>query len=105
MDQWRPPELNLRILADEEYKQYAQKTQRVFNGVKIDTNVPIPPEVVPKKRILKYPFAELNLGESFFIPDLPYKRMTPLARYWSRKLNRQFIVRKVDGGVRVWRRG
>lgn len=71
---------------------------------------------IPVKRIVRgviiYPFADMVKGDSFFVPATTY----PAYRSTSNSLHRQirmfnnrfsadpeYVVRKVDGGVRCWR--
>lgn len=51
----------------------------------------------------KYPLRTMNVGESVFIGDSPYKAVAQAVQYCQRKTKRRFTVRSVDGGVRVWR--
>jgi hypothetical protein len=74
--------------------------------VKIDKKVPLP----PSKRIRKenYPFREMNVGDSFFLPldGIPVSELqTRLANAWRhcREEGKRFTSRRVEGGVRVWR--
>lgn len=75
---------------------------------KIEKGVPIP-KARNGNRVSPYPFAQLAVGESFVItqPTLTSHGAGGLCgglcTYWSRKLGRKFIQRKVEGGVRVWR--
>ena len=65
----------------------------------IKKNAPIP----NKERISypeKYPWAQMKVGDSFFIPD----REKPLTTtYAARKHNMKFTQRSMDGGIRIWR--
>jgi hypothetical protein len=71
--------------------------------IKIDKNVPIP--AGGKKT--KYPFAEMQVGDSFFLPcDGETERASVLTYAKNhRKTTPNFAIttRKVDGGLRVWR--
>lgn len=85
---------------------------------KIDKNLPIPPRP-RRKRTSKYPIADMEIGDSFFVPTGPFKaaqdskmksirtrlhylrnekRIEPHARFEHRVVTE-------DGrtGVRVWR--
>lgn len=54
-----------------------------------------------------YPFARLlKVGQSFFVPDATDDVKASVyasSAYWTRKLNRKFCCRSMDGGIRVWR--
>lgn len=58
-------------------------------------------KLTPRKS--KYPFAEMELNDSFFLPDRVAKSFTPTVYAAGKRLGRKFAVRSVDGGVRVWR--
>lgn len=51
----------------------------------------------------KYPFEKLEIGDSFLVPNKTTNTFGSFLSYWSRRLKRKFISRKVEGGVRVWR--
>lgn len=65
-----------------------------------------------KKRKVKYPFRDMEIDDSFFVPfkDIESKRapidvVAGAAYAWvkSNKSDRKFSCRTVDNGVRVWR--
>lgn len=75
------------------------------NGhIKIDKTVPFPTERTPRGT---YPFADMEIGDSFFAPGVKSATMSAQTRYHGLKLNRKFIMRAVieDGikGTRTWR--
>lgn len=63
---------------------------------------------VPVK-VTKYPFASMDVGDSFFVPfgeDVPavvMNRLRSAAGQRSVDGGKKFVVRRMDGGVRVWR--
>ena len=66
----------------------------------IEKNVPVP--VTEKNR--KYPINKLEVGESFFIPDVKLPKMYNAISYHKFKYpDTNFKCRSMDGGVRVWR--
>jgi hypothetical protein len=69
---------------------------------KIDKDVP-----VPEKFTSKYPFGDMEVNDSFFVEGTDKKTMRRLigASNWASKRYpaTRYSVRKVDGGVRVWR--
>jgi len=73
---------------------------------KIDKNVPIP---IGPKAIRRYPLREMEIGDSFFVPDEDMPRgknviHSAISVYAARsKDGWKFKSRSVDGGVRVWR--
>jgi hypothetical protein len=67
---------------------------------------------VPAKKIFVgksvYPFATMEVGDSFFVPQVDGKPKTDgslrsSARQAAKKFGFKFTVRRVDGGFRCWR--
>ena len=75
-----------------------------FEDIKIETGIPLPPA-----NGAKYPFATMNVGDSFFVPfdgedpNTVRERIGSPAGQWSRRHEQKFTVRRVAGGMRVWR--
>lgn len=71
------------------------------NGViKIESGIPMP--VKPRGRGI-YPYQELKVGQSFFVPK-PIGLMSGSLSYARLKLApSKFVARSVEGGCRVWR--
>lgn len=78
---------------------------------KIDTNIPIPKR--GGRKYLKYPFSELGLGHSFFVPLVegdPIKvarnRMWSAVLYRASRNGEKYVISLVDEngtkGFRVW---
>lgn len=77
---------------------------------KIEKSVPIPTGKADRDR---YPFNEMKVGDSFFVPLSTHKNVTVLqtnlmgnARYFTQKNNPDWKFKsKMDGekGVRIWR--
>ncbi len=68
----------------------------------IEKNHPIP------KGRAKYPLDQLEVGDSFFIPEVDKERHKNIRIYvsgWARrsKTGMKFTTRAVDDGIRVWR--
>ena len=53
--------------------------------------------------ITKYPWARMEVGDSFLVPDRTQKAMGGCARYHAKRLGRKYKAAKVQDGVRVWR--
>jgi hypothetical protein len=51
----------------------------------------------------KYPFNLLKVGQSFFIPKIAIKSVSPLASIAGKKLGHSFRCKSLDNGVRVYR--
>jgi hypothetical protein len=67
--------------------------------IRIEKNIPMP--VVKKQN--KYPFAEMEVGDSFFVKGVKEATIRAYSHVQARKLNRTYIVRAENEGVRVWR--
>ena len=81
----------------------------------IENNIPIPPTMSKSER---YPFLEMGVGDSFFIPEttltshgkpLKFAGLTSMASRKGSEMTKtlgkthRFTARKVEGGFRVWR--
>lgn len=66
---------------------------------KIEKNVPIPAD---RRKKSKYPWKEMEIGDSFFVPGKGTHefRAVPGAQ---KRYGMKFTMRAVEGGVRVWR--
>lgn len=51
----------------------------------------------------KYPWSQLDVGQSFFVKDGALRSMSSTASHAGRRNKKKFIARVVDGGIRVWR--
>lgn len=70
---------------------------------KIEDGYAIPAERQPRVRRAKYPWNELEVGQSFFVGGARLRSMSSTASHAGRRTGRKFIVRNAEGGVRVWR--
>jgi hypothetical protein len=53
----------------------------------------------------KYRFADLNVGDSFFIGDAKVTNVAAsIYRAQRRFPERRFVMAELDGGIRVWRK-
>jgi len=73
--------------------------------IKIDSDVPLPP---PTGGAKKYPFDQMQVGQSFFIrlDELPKsgdKAVRTSATQAGKRLKMKFTIRQVKNGVRLWR--
>jgi hypothetical protein len=79
--------------------------------IEIENSIPIPATKRPGAgRRGTYPFAALEVGQSFFVPNQPGKTnrrlrtaIGGLAQYITKKTGYRFTSRTVEGGIRVWR--
>lgn len=69
-------------------------------GIQIDSDVPLPRSRGTRST---YPWAELEVGESFFIPDKKLNSTSGSASYFEIKTGFKYTRRSENGGVRVWR--
>ncbi len=71
----------------------------------IEKGVPIPSTALK----IRYPLADMNVGDSFLVPDdtsgagPAHLRVRAAVSHFSKRNNKRFIVRKVEGGHRCWR--
>ncbi len=81
--------------------------------IEIDKGVELPPRARGKGAGVKYPFADLKIGDSFFVPlasgRTQYTHVNAVggsARSWARTQGNGFefaVRREGDKGARVWR--
>jgi hypothetical protein len=72
-------------------------------AIKIEKNVPIPSQV--RRRATIYPFAEMEQGDSIFVPCKSAReksRATSAAAVYAKNHGMKFKTRTVPGGVRIW---
>lgn len=73
----------------------------------IEDGIPLPPHT---RREIRYPFPELEVGQSFLVPwpdgrqpQSFANQISSRATQWGRRLGRVFRTRSSREGVRVWR--
>jgi hypothetical protein len=63
--------------------------------MKVESNIPMP---------ARYPFAKMNVGDSFLIPENVSRSSAAVAAYRYGLANRKkFVTRKTSEGHRIWR--
>lgn len=68
----------------------------------LSRNVPLPTGGRGARR--KYPFAEMNVGESFLMNGFTHHYQAgPIVYRAARSLGRKFSIRRTAEGLRVWR--
>ena len=86
----------------------------------IEKNVPLP--AIVRREANTYPFAEMDVNDSFFVANPApvdeteeaktaaealakgiYNSLSRAKGEHGKKLERKFAIRKVEGGLRVWR--
>jgi hypothetical protein len=74
--------------------------------MKIDKGIPLPSRGESNTRgaASKYPFRQMEVGDSFFIPSgNPKKLQSHMYQTYRRYKPMKFATRMVEGGVRIWR--
>ena len=66
----------------------------------VEDGVPVPPKRYTRKS--KYPFVNMKAGQSVMIPGKTYAAVMGLLRKHKND-GKKFVVRKSDGGMRIWR--
>lgn len=69
----------------------------------IEKGIPVTDGRSLRKGCCKYPWADMEVGDSFLVTHVNQKAMATTAGYHSRKTGRKFKASKVENGVRVWR--
>lgn len=75
-----------------------------MSDFKIEKQVPVPKSY----RQHKYPFADMEVGDSFFVPEddggnRVRDRVAPAANGYGKPRGWKFTTRTVEGGARCWR--
>lgn len=50
-----------------------------------------------------YPFGQMEIGDSFFVPEAKHGGCAAAAYKFARENGVKFSFRKVEGGRRIWR--
>lgn len=80
-------------------------------GFKVEQGIELPPKPEPGRRAYKYPWDEMKVGDSFFVPaeEGRARKMGQQiiggghTRARRQNQRRVFTFRQVEGGVRIWR--
>ena len=67
--------------------------------MKIETDIPVPVST----RSRKYPFLDMQVGESIWFDEQVNGRAYRSALSTGTRHNRKFVARKEDSGIRIWR--
>jgi hypothetical protein len=67
--------------------------------MKIETDVPVPMST----RSRKYPFLDMQVGESIWFDEQVNGRAYRSALSTGTRHNLKFVARKEDSGIRIWR--
>ena len=78
-----------------------------MSAIAIDKGVPLPALKGGKGPVPLYPWREMDVGDSFFVPEAKTPRITGNAAGVAKRTGFKFSVRAVTEngvkGVRVWR--
>lgn len=70
-----------------------------MSDIKIEKNVPMPK--VGSGRRTKYPFGDMDIGDSFSSPD---QRVASASLHYGKRHDKKFSMqRQPDGSYRTWR--
>ena len=67
--------------------------------MKIETDIPVPMST----RSRKYPFLDMQVGESIWFDEQVNGRAYRSALSTGTRHNLKFVARKEDSGIRIWR--
>ena len=75
-----------------------------MSKIKIEKNIPIPP-TKPRGRQSPFPFAEMEVNDSFFFDNPKGHKQWNSPHAWRRKFQPdwKFVIRPENGGFRCWR--
>lgn len=66
---------------------------------KIEKDVPFPEDSTGQ-----YPFADMEVGDSFFAADKTAVQLSNAASHWRKRKGWKFKTRTEEGGARIWRK-
>lgn len=66
----------------------------------VDKEIPIPRK---QRKHAKWPWHELEVGDSFLMPEKSINAATAHANTASKSTGHKYTCRTVEGGVRIWR--
>ena len=70
-------------------------------GHEINTDIPMPETRRGRNR--KFPFYDMSVGDSVFLPGMSLYALSGTRAYLAKKHNIKLIMQTEDNGVRVWR--
>lgn len=77
-----------------------------MSEIKIDKGIPVAPMPNGAGRMALYPFRQMEVGDSFFVPKTGQSITGPIAHAQSRmdaKFSRRTVTENGVTGTRVWR--
>jgi hypothetical protein len=70
--------------------------------IEIEKNVPVPSHAGVGARP-KYPFAKMDVGDSFFVPKFTARALSNASQWHANKTGKKFTCANEEGGARCWR--
>jgi hypothetical protein len=71
-----------------------------MTDIKIEKNVPMP----EARGETIYPFSDMEVGDSFFVPGRTPNQMQNSASHWRKKNGWKFTTARENDGTRIWRK-
>ena len=71
--------------------------------MKIEQGIPVPAPKRGRGREPRYPFADMQPGDSFFAADIKAGSLQHAASRATKAMGWRFTTRQLDGGARCWR--
>ena len=71
-----------------------------MSNIKVEKGIPLPPTNAGKPM---YPWAECEVGDSFFVTGVKAPTLAGSLNHQYQRYGRKFAIRKVEGGLRIWR--
>ena len=75
-----------------------------MSTITIDHSIPAPEHITGRNRKRKFAFEELQIGDSFFVPEVV---LSGISGYWEKKLGititRKAVTENGINGTRFWR--
>jgi len=68
----------------------------------IEKNIPAPVHMGSGAKP-KYPFAQMEVGDSFFAPNMTARALINASQWHANKTGKKFTCSTVEGGARCWR--
>lgn len=69
----------------------------------IERNIEMPPRNGGQGARPKFPFREMDIGDSFFVEGRTARTFSPAIQAAQKRGRGKFSCRAVEGGIRVWR--
>lgn len=75
-----------------------------MRAIRVDKHIPLPNRIGGSGRPARYPWKNMNVGDSFVFPKEVKRSTAQSLTYKTGKTNgRRFAIRTVAEGIRCWR--